>query len=83
MTINVEETSAKLNTYVVSLAETIKSTELWKAMKYKFSATLKHPDVKVLSDTLVKSTNNSGYKFAIMEPNLEKGGNTKFAFRIK
>lgn len=51
---------------------------------FKFSPNLKHPDIKILSDHLVKSTNNSGYKFSIMEPHLEGGsGVKKFAFKIK
>jgi hypothetical protein len=40
--------------------------------------------VKLINEYTVKSSNSSGYKFAIMEPNLEKGGSTKnFTFKIK
>ena len=47
---------------------------MWKGDKnFKFSSTVRHPDVKVLSDYHVKSTHMSGYKFAVMEPSLEKG----------
>lgn len=53
-------------------------------MNYKFSKNSKHTDIKVLNDHLVKATNSSGYKFAIMEPGLENGDSIKdFAFRIK
>ncbi len=45
---------------------------------------MKHPDIKVVSDSLIKSQNTSGYKFAIMEPSLEKGADNKtFHFKIK
>jgi hypothetical protein len=57
---------------------------IWKSMNYKFSPTLKHNDVKIIADTTVKSMMNSGYKFAIMEPNLEKGSKIKtFTYKIK
>ena len=41
-------------------------SELWKESCIRFSSTSKHQDIKVISDVLVKATNNSGYKFAIM-----------------
>lgn len=41
-------------------------TELWKESSYKFSSTSKHQDIKLVSDILVKATNSSGYKFALM-----------------
>ena len=65
--------------------DTFKAETLWKpGATFKFSPTLKHPDIKILSDHVVKSTNNSGYKFSILEPHLEGGSTVKtFAFKIK
>lgn len=57
---------------------------VWKTTQYKFSPTCKHTDVKLLSDTITKSANISGYKFSVMEPSLEKGGPVKvFSFKIR
>jgi hypothetical protein len=53
----------------MNLQETITKLNVWKPVVFKFS-NFKHPDVKIVSDYVVKSSNNSGYKFAIMEPNL-------------
>ena len=57
---------------------------MWKKISFKFSNTFKHNDVKLISEHLVKSQNSAGYKFAIMEPDLEKGGKIQnMAFKIK
>ena len=38
----------------------------------------------IVSDSVVKSSNGSGYKFAVMQPNLQEGGDIKeMAFKIK
>lgn len=60
-------------------------TNVWKkSPKFKFSSTMKHNDIKLINDFQIKSQNNAGYKFAIMEPSLEKGSDGKtFHFRIK
>ena len=60
-------------------------TNIWKkSNRFKFSNTFKHADIKLLTDFHTKSMNTSGYKFAMMEPSLEKGTqNKKFFFRIK
>lgn len=64
---NIEEVNSKLRQYQKTLEESVNSTNIWKkANNFKFSSTLKHPDIKVLSDYHVKSTNTSGYKFAVM-----------------
>mgnify|MGYP000622128359 CR=1 FL=1 len=34
---------------------------------------MKHPDIKIMSNTIVKSSNSSGYKFALMSPTIEDG----------
>ncbi len=40
--------------------------------------------MKLLNDTTVKSQNSSGYKFAIMDYDLEKGNKIKtFAYKVK
>jgi len=52
--------------------------------KYRFSAQLKHPDVKLMNETWIRSTSGSKYKFAIMEPGLEHGKPIKkLYFKIK
>ncbi len=82
---NVQEVNKKLKQYQKALQQTVNSTNIWKKHpKFKFSGVMKHPDIKLLSDYHVKSLNNSGYKFAIMEPSVEKGTNMKtFHFKIK
>lgn len=60
----------------------INNTNLWQT-KFKFSPTYKHPDVNLLADNRVKACNNSGYKFAVMEPGLGKGVNKTFSFLVK
>ncbi len=68
---NVQEVNKKLKEYQKSLEQSVNNTNIWKrSPKFKFSTTLKHPDIKVVSDSLIKSQNTSGYKFAIMEPSL-------------
>jgi hypothetical protein len=61
----------------------INNMNIWKPTQFKFSQTAKHPDIKLISDHVIKSVNNSGYKFAVMEPTIEKGNSRTFAFRIK
>ena len=82
---NVLEVNKKLKEYQKILEESVNSTNIWKkSPKFKFSSTFKHPDIKLITDYHIKSQNNSGYKFAIMEPGLEKGPDNKtFHFRIK
>lgn len=46
-------------------------------MSFKFGPNTKHPDIKIINDLVVKSSNSSGYKFAIMEPSLEPGSKIK------
>jgi hypothetical protein len=77
--------NSKLRQYQKTLEEEVNNTNIWKKTNnFKFSSTYKHPDIKVLSDLHVKSTNTSGYKFAVMEPGLEKGNaNKTFYFKIK
>ncbi|CAM6006381.1 unnamed protein product [Sphagnum balticum] len=65
------------------LSAMIKGSNIWKQVLFKFSPTWKHNDVKVVKETVVKSVNNSGYKFAIMEPKLEGIGSViNYWFRI-
>lgn len=56
----------KLTEYQASIQANINAQNLWKKVSFKFSSTLKHNDIKVVSDYLVKSQNSAGYKFAIM-----------------
>ena len=81
---NIEEVQKKLKEYSTALNKMINSKNIWTKAFYKFSSTMKHNDVKLVSDYCVKSTNSSGYKFAIMEPSLEKGSKVKtFSFKVK
>lgn len=67
---NIDEVNKKLTEYQTSIQSNINAQNLWKKMSFKFSNTLKHNDIKVVNDYLVKSQNSAGYKFAIMEPDL-------------
>lgn len=81
---NIDEVNKKLTEYQTSIQSNINAQNLWKKISFKFSNTLKHADIKLVSEYLVKSQNSAGYKFAIMEPDLEKGGKIKnMAFKIK
>ena len=81
---NVEDVTKKLKEHNDNINKFINNKSIWSKAFYKFSPTLKHNDVKVLTDYTVKSSNSSGYKFAVMEPNLEKGSKVKtFSFKIK
>lgn len=58
--------------------------DIWKQSCFKFNPELKHSDIKVVSDHLVKSFNSSGYKFAVMSPALDVSNSVKkLAFKIK
>lgn len=81
---NIDEVNKKLTEYQASIQSNINAQNLWKKVSFKFSNTFKHPDIKLIGDYLVKSQNSAGYKFAIMDPEIEKVGKTKtIAFRIK
>lgn len=64
---NVLEVNTKLKEYQKGLEDAVNKTNIWKsAPKFKFSPTYKHADIKVLTDSHVKSQNTAGYKFALM-----------------
>jgi len=54
-------------------------------LQLSFSEHEKHPNIQILSPTIIKSTSTSGYKFAILNPALNSKGIKKrvFAFKIK
>lgn len=80
---SLEEVTTAITSYNNLAIEITKNLDLWKEVGYKFKPHLKHPDIKIISDLVVKSTNGSGYKFAIMEPSLEPGSKIKeMAFKI-
>jgi hypothetical protein len=79
---NLLEVTARLKTYQGNIQELVNQMNVWKPAQFKFSPTAKHSDVKLLSPLVAKASNNSGYKFAIMDPSLEKL-NKLFAFQIK
>ena len=61
-----------------------KNLDLWKDSPFRFLPDCKHPDIKIISDPIVKSSNSSGYKFAVMGPSLEDGSSLKeMSFKIK
>lgn len=81
---SMEDISKKSSCYLKELQESVKATSIWKQSAFKFNPLFKHPDIKILQDAVVKSSNSSGYKFAVMDPHLESGPPLKsFAFRIK
>lgn len=63
---NIDEVNKKLTEYQASIQSNINAQNLWKKISFKFSNTLKHVDIKLVSEYLVKSQNSAGYKFAIM-----------------
>lgn len=60
-----EEVNQRLSKYQASIADLINSTSIWQR-PYHFTEKLKHPDVKIVSENIVKAVNTAGYKFAIM-----------------
>lgn len=65
---------------IVSLTE----KDIWAKQSYKFSPKSKHNEVVIINPTTIKSGNTQTYKFAILEPEVKKFGETqKMAFRIK
>lgn len=82
--VSFEDVSKKMEEYNVKLQDTIKGATIWKQTSFKFNPLYKHPDIKIVQDNIVKSSNSSGYKFAIMDPHLESGlGIKNFGFKIK
>jgi hypothetical protein len=79
---SMEEVNSRLSKYQSSILSLINSTNLWQT-SYKFSATYKHPDIKLVTENRVKTANNSGYKFAVMEPSIGKLNRKTFSFLIK
>jgi hypothetical protein len=79
-----EEVSKKMEEYNLKLQDTIKGANIWKQYSFKFLPLYKHPDIKIVQDNIVKSSNSSGYKFAIMDPHIETGlGIKNFGFKVK
>lgn len=79
-----DEINNKLTAFATSLENEKKRVNLWKDSIFKFTPEFKHPDIQIVSDMVVKSSNSSGYKFAVMQPPLEDGQPIKeMAFRIK
>lgn len=72
---NFDEINSKIGAFTTSLEDSIKNIDLWQQVNFKFLPTFKHPDILVVSDLAVKSTNGSGYKFAVMDPSIETGSN--------
>lgn len=80
---NVDEVNKKLIEYQKQVDGNLNVQGLWRKAAFKFSATFKHNDVKIVNDQTVKSQISAGYKFAIMESEIEKGAKIKtFAFKV-
>jgi hypothetical protein len=71
-----------VNKLQLSLNSFIQFSNLWQ-VSYKFSQKYKHPDIKLVSDNRVKAGTTQGYKFAVMEPEVEKAGRKTFSFQVK
>lgn len=80
-----EEAKQKTTAMLDKLSKTIADSDVWTSIKYKFSAKFKHPEINLLGPMNVKSGGSSSYKFAIMEPDVERsfGQVKKMVFRIK
>ncbi len=70
LVLNMEEIVTKTKKYQKDLTDLTTNLNIWRESSFMFSATTKHPDIKVISPLVVKSANSSGYKFAIMDPGL-------------
>ena len=69
-------------TLQTTIANFMQKSTLWQT-NYKFSEKLKHQDIKLVSETKVKAGMNQGYKFALMEPGIEKIGRKVFSFSVR
>ena len=56
------------------------NNSLWQK-NYQFSMKFKHPDIKIISEKRVKAANAQGYKFAVMEPEVDKINKKTFSFQ--
>lgn len=61
-----DEILGRVTYHSKNLADLSKNVDVWKQMNFKFTEKTKHPDIKIVSDLVVKSANSSGYKFAVM-----------------
>ena len=77
-----EEAKSRLAKVQTVLTSEIVNNSLWQ-ISYKFSQKFKHPDIKVVSDKKVKAVNAQGYKFALMEPEVDKFNKKTFSFQVK
>jgi hypothetical protein len=78
-----KEVNTKLSTFQTLISNQINTTNLWQSISYNFSPTLKHSDVKLISQNIVKATTNSGYKFSLMEPKIDLTRTKSYNFYIK
>ena len=84
LVLNMEQLATKTKKYSKDLADTTTNLNIWRESSFMFSSTTKHPDIKIISPLVVKSANNSGYKFAIMEPGLQADQTVKdYGFKVK
>lgn len=82
---SINEVNKKMADCQAAFLANINKNDIWKRnANFVFSATAKHPEVKVITEHIVKSSNSSGYKYSIMEPHAESLPNLKsFSFKVK
>lgn len=79
-----EDLTTKSEANLNALNKTIADKDIWSKDKFKFSPKFKHAEITYISPEIVKSGATSSYKFAIMEPDIEKfKGVKRMAFKIK
>lgn len=69
-----------------SLQKTVDNPSIFDpTVEFKYSPTLKHTGIEVVSDTIVKSIEAYNYHFCLMEPSLQEKGNRarSVAYKIK
>ena len=79
---SMKEINLNLETFQKTISTEINNFSLWKGTKYRFSPLLKHHDIQLLDDNTAKVLNNSGYKFAIIEPYEAHGNCNTFEYTI-
>jgi hypothetical protein len=59
-------------------------SNIWRIPPYRFSEVLKHSDIGLVNSFHARSQNTQGYKFAVLEPDVESRSDKRcFHFRIK
>lgn len=75
------QVNKQLTNYHNSITKIINSTNIWQKA-FRFSPTLKHPNIQILNDTTAKVIQTAGYKFALLEPGVGKTPLKSFHYNI-